>query len=167
MYAESSGTLGQPGSISTGIAIANNVSGDTSLRFELTNLDGSTTGLPAPVTKTLSEFGNGRFLSEIFQDLPNPFKGVLRITTTSSGISVVGLRARYNERAGPENFLVTTTAPAAETAKTTSGEFLFPLLVTGGGYTTEFILFSGTPGETGGTMYFFRQDGRPFNLALN
>ena len=64
--AESSGALGPAGSISTGVAIASNSNADANLTFELSNSDGSTAGLPPPVTKTLSEFGNGRFLTEIF-----------------------------------------------------------------------------------------------------
>jgi len=168
MYAESSATLGQPGSIATGIAIAGNGQGNASLTFELSRLDGSTTGLPLPVTKTLSDFGNAQFLNEIFPGLPSPFKGVLRISTANaSSISVVGLRARYNERAGPENFLITTTAPAVEADRPPSTELLFPLLAIDGGYTTEFILFSGTTGQTSGAISFFRMDGTILGLSLN
>jgi len=168
MYAESSGTLGRPGSIATGIAIAGNGQGNASLTFELSRLDGSTTGLPLPVTKILSDFGNAQFLNEIFPGLPSPFKGVLRISTANaSSISVVGLRARYNERAGPENFLITTTAPAVEADRPPSTELLFPLLAIDGGYTTEFILFSGTTGQTSGAISFFRMDGAILGLTLN
>jgi len=167
MYAESMGSFGQPGSIATGIAVAANAAADLSLTFELTNLDGTVTGLPTPVTRNLSDFGNARFLGEIFPTLPSPFKGVLRVSTNSaSGISIVGLRARYNERPAPENFLITTTAPAVETGQSTSDEMLFPLLVTGGGYTTEFILFSKTSGQSSGAMYFFHQNGSALSLTL-
>jgi hypothetical protein len=167
MYAESSGTLGQPGSIATGIAIASNSATDANMTFELTNLDGSAAGLPPPVTRTIGDFGNAKFLTEIFPGLPNPFKGVLRISTSSgSGIAVVGLRARYNERAAPDNFLVTTTAPVVETIQAASPELLFPLLVTGGGYTTEFILFSGAA-PTNGALYFFQQNGASLSLTVN
>lgn len=168
IYVESSGRLGQPGSIVTGIAIAGGGPENASVTFELSGLDGSRAGLPLPVTKTLSDFGNAQFLNEVFPSLPSPFKGVLRISTTNaSAISVVGLRARYNERQAPENFLITTTAPAIETDRPPSTELLFPLLVTDGGYTTEFILFSGTTGQSSGTIYFFRPDGTVLTLTLN
>jgi hypothetical protein len=53
-----------------------------------------------------------------------------------------------------------------ETNQAASPELLFPLLVTGGGYTTEFILFSGAA-PTNGALYFFQQNGGTLSLTLN
>jgi hypothetical protein len=49
-----------------------------------------------------------------------------------------------------------------------SGDLLFPHLVNGGGYTTQFILFSGSAGQaSSGNLHFFKQDGSAFNLTVN
>jgi len=69
------------------------------------------------------------------QALPRQFQGVLRLSTASAALSVLGLRGRYNERG---NFLITTTPPVAETAPAAVGEVVFPHLVDSGGYTTQF-----------------------------
>src|SRR5207237_527531 len=92
-YAEVSGTLGQPGSIQTGIAIAGNPG--IMINFELTGLDGTTIGLATaaiPATGVLP-----LFLNQLpgFASLPLPIPGVVRVSTSASpGISLVGLRGR-------------------------------------------------------------------------
>ncbi len=168
MYAESSGSPGQSGNIQTGVAVANG--GDTSAKvtLELTNLDGSTAGLPAAVSINIAPHGHAaKFLSQIFTGLPSSFKGVLRISTTA-GISVVGLRSRFNERPSPENFLITTTPPALENVGVSSSELLFPDLVDGGGYTTQLILFSRSVGQnSSGNLQFVKPDGTSYSPSLN
>jgi hypothetical protein len=82
-----------------------------------------------------------KFLSE-FDGLLAPgvrFQGILRVTTSSSaGVAVVGLRARYNERC---DLLITTTPPVPEQADSSSvGDMYLPHWVDGGGYTTQFVL---------------------------
>src|SRR5262245_5035565 len=168
-YVESSGTDGQPGNIQSGIAVANNGAAAASVTFELTNLDSSTSGLPAPVTISVPASGHAaKFLAQIFPSVPNPFRGVLRVSTTAAGVSVVGLRARYNERASAEAFIITTTPVSLEGAAPSSAESLFPHLVNGGGYTTQFILFSGSAGQaSSGNLRFFKPDGVGLNLTLN
>ncbi len=86
--------------------------------------------------------------------------------STSVPISVVGLRIRYNER--PGEFLMTTTPPTDENTATTNAEFDFPHILNGGGYTTQFVLFSGAAGQTSaGNLNFYTQGGGAFNLNLN
>ncbi len=167
MYAETSGTT-ESGNIQSGIAIANNGSTPVDVTFELFNLDGTTTGLPTPQPIRLPAFGHrGLFLADIFQgqQLPVPFRGILRITTGSiSGISLVGLRTRYNELT---DFLVTTTPATDELALAGSSELYFPQIADGGGYITQIILFSGTGGqESSGTLRFTSPNGQPLNLSL-
>ena len=146
MYAEASGTFGEVGSIQTGVAIANPAPTETTVMFELTRLDGSSLGL----TGTAPVPGQGKvslFLNQIqgFELLELPFQGVLRVSSGSpSGISVVGLRGRYNERL---DFLIATTPPVDEAGESTEAEFLFPQFADSGGWTTQFILFSGLPGS--------------------
>src|SRR5437016_7307415 len=99
VYVEFSGTDGQPGAIQSGIAMANNTFTPVTVTLELTNLDGSSTNLPGPVSQTLPGFGHiGQFLNQAFPGVPGPFKGILRISAPASGVSVIGLRSRYNER---------------------------------------------------------------------
>jgi hypothetical protein len=150
------------GEIQSGIAVANVSSDPTTVRFEATNLTGITTGLSGTATIP----GNGQvalFLNQIqgLEDLLVPFQGIVRVSTESpAGVSLIALRGRMNER---KEFLITTLAPAAENAPTTSEELLFPHFADGGGYTTQFILFNGSPGRwSTGMMRFFGQLGRPF-----
>ena len=164
IYVEATGSGTAVGTIQTGLAIANLSPASAMATLELMNLDGSSTGLVQTVTLP----GNGqvaKFAHELFT-LPFPFRGILRVSGGGpSGFSIVGLRGRYNERG---EFLLTTTSPSNEDGTPTMAELLFPHLANGGGYTTQFILFSGTSGQvSSGNLRFFRQDGTPFNLPMN
>ncbi|MBI4475089.1 MAG: hypothetical protein HY646_20650, partial [Acidobacteria bacterium] len=166
IYAETAGNFssGAIGSIQTGLAIANMSSAATTVTLELAKLDGTSAGL----TGTLQVPANGQistFLNQIqgFATLETPFKGVLRVSGPAS-LSMVGLRGRYNERA---DFLITTTPPVNEAGTPTSSTLYFPHVVDGGGYTTQFILFSGLPGQvTAGTMQLLGQSGSVLVLTL-
>ena len=169
LYVESFGTNGQAGNIQTGIAVANaSTSSSASVTFEITDLNGApVSGVPPATLNLAGSAQTAKFLSDLFPSLANStFKGVLRITTSSAtGISVVGLRARYNERT---DFLITTTPPSNEADVAGTAELLFPHLVNGGGYTTQFILFSGVAGQaTSGNLRFIKQDGSGFSLTVN
>lgn len=167
MYVEATSNASSVGTIQTGLAISNLAPTATTATVDLINLDGTATGLPA-VNLTLPANGQvARFAHELFSmGSLFPFKGLIRISGgTTSGLSVVGLRGRYNERG---EFLITTTPPSNEAATASSAELLFPHLVNGGGYTTQFILFSGTAGQSStGNLRFVRQDGTAFNLTVN
>jgi hypothetical protein len=161
LYAEGSGSLGQTGSIQTGIAITNPSANSVTVNFTLTT--------PSSGTATGSKLipGNGQialFVNEL-GNFPFAYQGVLRISTTSSsGVSVVGLRGHYNERS---DFLITTTPAVDETSPATSAEQLFPHFADGGGYTTQFVLFSGAAGQSSsGNLLFVAQNGQPLNLLL-
>lgn len=165
MYVETTGRGASIGTIQSGVAIANTASTAATVTLELTGLDGASAASPVPVTVP----GNGqvaRFVHELFPTLALPFKGVLRISGgATSGMSITGLRARYNERG---DFLITTTPPSNEGSAPASAELLFPHLVNGSGWTTQFILFSGSAGQaSNGNLRFFKQDGTAFNLNLN
>jgi len=157
MYAESG----------TGISLANTSSIAAVVRLELSRLDGSNTtfatSLNIPPNGHLS-----RFLFQLFpsiSDGPPYFQGVLSISTISgSGVAVVGLRGRYNERG---EFLITTTPAVSETATSFTAELLFPHLVDGGGYTTQFVLFSSVPGQSNaGTLRLIKEDGSSLPLKV-
>jgi len=164
LYAEVAGSLGQSGSIQTGLAVTNNSASVAAVTLELHRLDGSSTGL----TGNLSVPANGRvatFLNEVqgFASLAQPFQGILRVSSVSS-ISVVGLRGRYNERT---EFLMTTTPATNEVTPASTAISFFPHFADGGGFTTQFILFSGQPGQSSaGNMRFFSQSGTAAGLRL-
>ncbi len=163
MYAELSG---QPGLIRTGVAIANPSPGAATVNFELSTLSGGSLGL----TGKLVVPGTGQtavFLDQIpgFETLPVPFQGLLRLSTSSpQGISVVGLRGHTNERG---DLLITTTPPVNEASAPVLPTVLLPHFADGGGYTTQFLLFSGSAGQAStGRVDFFNQAGQPLNLPL-
>src|SRR5262249_10589260 len=146
MYAETAGDFNaqQPGSIQTGIAISNPSASSVTINFELTRLDGTSTGTNG--STTVPATGQiATFLNQIprFTALSTPFQGILRMT--GGNIVVTGLRGRYNQRG---DFLVTTTAPVDENSAPSVLESIVPQLADGGGYTTQIILFSGTAGQS-------------------
>jgi hypothetical protein len=149
--------------ILSGVAAANTTSTSATVTFEVMTLAGVPTG--ASVTRTIPPSGQiVGYLSDFFPNLPQPFQGVLRATTPSAGISVVALRQRYNERG---DYLITTTPPTLETSTPTTAARSFPHFVNGDGYTTKFILFSGTAGQiANGNIRFYRQDGGPLPVGL-
>ena len=159
LYAEASPNF----QVQTGVAIANASPSPASVAFELTDLAGQSMGLSGSIVVP----GNGQtaeFLNQIpgFSALPTPFQGVLRIVGSASGISVVGLRGRTNERG---DFLIATTSPVDESGTASSTEWLFPHIVDSGGYSTQLILFSGVRGQSAtGTLGFVSQSGADLNL---
>jgi hypothetical protein len=120
------------------------------------------------MTGTLHIPANGqvtKFLHEIpgLTSIQIPFQGILRVSSTAS-ISLTGVRGRYNERG---EFLLTTTPPVNEAASSSSGPLYFPHVVDSGGYTTQFILYSGQPGGTlSGTTQLFSSSGVQLNWTL-
>ena len=150
--------------IQTAVAVENAGSSDTLVNFELTRLDGTSTGhsgqlvIPASGQRAV-------FLNQIpgFESLPMPFKGVLRISSGDANIAVLGVRSRWNERG---DFIFTTT-PATNESAPTHSTLVFPQIVDGGGYTTQFITFSGTPAEPpSGNLQLFTQSGGSLGISL-
>ena len=163
VYVESSGTPGQPHSVRSGIALTNTSETAAVVSLELTALDGMATGLTASLTLPASGQA-ARFIDEFFPALTTPFSGILRIASTAPKIAAVGLRLTTNDRS---DIVVTTTPPANENADTTASDLFFPHFVDSGGWTTQFILFSGTAGQTSsGLIRFTGQNGQPLELAV-
>ena len=168
VYAQSEGNFnaGEPGSMQTGLAIANPSVNPAVVAFELKTFSGESTG----VTGSVIVPANGQtsiFLRQIpgFVALPNAFQGVLRVSTaSSSGISVFAFRGRYNERT---DFLITATPPANEIDPVSTSELFFPNFVDGGGYTTQLILFNRSDNPTAsGFLRFFTQTGVQFRSTV-
>ena len=160
VYVESSGMPEQIGSIRTGLAITNAADTANTVTLEVTDLDG--TAAAPPGTLTLPPSGQvSRYIDEFFDSLPTDFSGVLRVTSTAD-VAVVGLRLRYNDRG---ELKMTTTSPSIETGAPIMGDSFFPHIVDSAGWSTQFILFSGTAGEaSSGTLSFFDTAGEPWDL---
>ena len=160
VYVESSGMPEQIGSIRTGLAIANAADTANTVTLEVTNLDGTLAAPPAPLT--LPPSGQvSRFIDELFDSLPPNFSGVLQVTSTAD-VAIVGLRLRYNRRG---ELKMTTTPPSIETGPPTMMDRYFAHIVDSKGWSTQFILFSGTAGQTSsGTLSFIDTAGEPWDL---
>ena len=130
------------------------------MTLEVTHLDGSLA--VAPKTVELPPSGQiARFIDEIFT-LPDNFSGVLRVTSTGD-VAVVGLRLRSNENG---ELKMTTTPPSNETGPSTTADLFFPHFADSGGWSTQFILYSGTAGQAvSGTLRFIDASGQPLDLT--
>src|SRR5439155_14115099 len=146
--------VGAIGSIQSGLAIANASGATANVTLELFDLNGASTGL---TTRLAIPVGGkvAKFADEIFPSLPASFKGILRITSDNA-VSVVGLRARINER---RDFLMTTIPLNPEVSAGSSDEVIFPHLIDSGGYTTQFILINTVSGQTSSGNILFRTNG--------
>ena len=163
-YVEATTGLGAVGTYSTGVAVANASSAAGTLSFDLFSADGNATTYST--TKPIAGYGQfSGFLSDLFPALPLPFQGVLRVRTSTASISAVALRIHYNERT---EFLMTTTPPTEENGTASTAEYDFPHILNGGGFTTQFILFSGVKGQaTSGNLQFFKSDSTALGLTVN
>ena len=170
VYVEASGTPGQPHSVRSGIALTNTSDAPTTVSLELTALDGTATGLTE--SGTLPASGQStRFIDEIFPTLRTPFSGILRIASppispfhSRANLAVAAFRQTTNERG---DVVVTATAPSEDDSATTAAGLFFPLFVDSGGWTTQFILFSGSTGQpASGVIRFTGQDGQPLELSV-
>src|SRR6185369_13711201 len=124
--------------------------------LELSQADGRPTGVSGSVT--IPPNGQvARFLKELIPSAPDEFAGLLRVTATSR-IAAVGLRLTVNERA---DYLMSTIPLSRETTRRTNQDFLFPQVVTGGGFTTEIVVFNPQAGSASANMSFATKDGAP------
>ena len=146
--------------LQTGIAIANTAASVATIQFQLLTLDGQPSGYAG--STTLDPSGHmATFLNEIpgLHSLPSSFRGVLHISSNTS-ISAIGLRTRYNERG---DFLISTTPAIADNTASTTEQFVFPQVVSGSGYTTDFILIN-PAGASQGTVSLKSQTGTELPL---
>src|SRR5262249_60410821 len=84
------------------------------------------------------------FLNQLpgLENLQTPFQGLLQISGPS--ISVASLKLRYSERG---DLVVVTTPPVAAESAAQFTKSLFPYFADGGGFPTQFVLFSKIPGQ--------------------
>ncbi len=165
LYLEASGSIstGQIGTIQTGIAIANPSNAPATVTFDLSNLSGASAGITGsavvPAQGQIAVFAND---ITNFQGV-TANQGVLRISSPAA-IAVIGIRARVNERG---EFLTTTVHPVAESSIPSTTGLFMPHFVESGGFTTQFILFSGSANQSSsGSLRFFNQSGQSQGLTL-
>jgi len=77
-------------------------------------------------------------------------------------INVAGIRGQYNARG---DFLIATTPALPEDLSPSAAPLIFPHIVTGGDYTSEFLLVS--PGNNvTGSVEFISKSGTPMVLPI-
>jgi hypothetical protein len=157
-YLQSSGATAVSGSVQTGLAIANPSSGPVDANLELLTVDGAPTGLATTVT--IPSGGQiARFVRELFPQLNSSFEGVLRLKSTTP-LVMTALREIINERG---DSIFTSTPPVNE-ATFTNPEMMFPLVVSGGGYSSQFVLLSVSPEAViSGNVWLLSATGVPLN----
>lgn len=156
-----------PGTIENGIAIANNSSVSALVNFELGDLNGvaiaTTSSVTVPAQGHISRTVPELFPTLDLTSLKAPLRGILRMTS-SNFVSVANLRLRVNERG---EGLLTTIPVSNEASPSTTSELLFPQIVDGVGFSTEFVLFSGALGQNGtGSVLLTGQNGQALTLTV-
>jgi hypothetical protein len=149
-------------SMRTGIAIANVGASTASIQLQLLDLMGQPTGFAG--SATVAATGNlAAFLDQLpgLQNLPPSFRGIL-LVTSNLPVTIIGIRIQYNELG---DLLMSTTPALADSAFASAGPVLFPHIVAGDGYSTEFILMS--PGSSStGTAAIYSQTGGALSLPV-
>ena len=143
------------------LALANTSDAEASVTLSLVGFDG-TEGLSGTVT--LPPKGHfARFLRDVagFEALPVPYAGVLRVTTSQPGVTFAGFRARYNEQG---QFLITATGPLRDVGN--MNPVIFPHMVDGGGYATQFIVIPVSGSGASGTIRYLNPSGKPLNVSI-
>ena len=162
VYAETDGDFesGDAGSIQTGVAVANTSDESVTVTLDLTTLDGQPTGATGSlVVPPQSQVARFLYQIEGLDDLGSEFQGVLRVVSSGPEISLAG---RFNER---QEFIVSTTAPVTENSEMGT-ELVFPHLVDGGGFVTQFVLFNSGNNVSSPLLTFRQPDGNALNLRL-
>jgi hypothetical protein len=145
------------GNHNTGLAFVNVADTDASIVINAYQMDGVTgigTSLgPIPLDP------NGyyaAFANEFVADLPAGFTGVLDISSDTP-FAALTLRTLDNERG---DFLM-TTFPVADADRSAPSPIVFPEIIDGGGFKTQFIFISPL-GESSATLYSYTEDGVPW-----
>jgi hypothetical protein len=148
--------------IKTYLSVSNPTPQAGTYTFTLTDFDGKPLYTK---TRSLSAWGNLTLSLDPGVSLYNEsLNGVVRITTDLPIISVVGLRERATDRDGK---LFTSITPVLENTASSAQELIFPQFVAGEGFSSEFVLYSGTAGAAArGTLILVGADGSPLNLEI-
>ena len=128
MYVEKSATL------HSRLAVANPSASPAWTTFELAPLHGSSL---TQITSVLIRGGGhiAPLIEDLFPTLHDGFQGLLRILSTQS-LGVAALRIRDSKRG---DLIVTGIPVFSEAPSSTSSTVIFPLVVRGAGFSTEFV----------------------------
>ena len=96
-----------------------------------------------------------------FISLPWNVRGILRVSADVP-ISIVGIRSQYNQRG---EFLISTLSAIPEDSTENLPASIFPHIVSGTGYTAEFLFLS-SGGSAAGSVDFFSQSGESMTLPI-
>ncbi len=137
----------------TGIAMVNRNSSTASINLKLTD---NLTGSVRTSNFTLAPNAHaGRFITELFTDLPaDDFQGTLTLTSNVA-IASVALRLTTNERGE----LLLSTLPVADLSNPPTGTQYLAQIVSGGGYTTELILINTSDSAVTAQLDFYDDNG--------
>lgn len=142
----------------TGLALACPGSSGINVSLKAYQTDGST----AAGSSALSMNGNGHtasFVGQLISGLPTGFTGILDISSPAPFVALT-LRSLMNARG---DFLV-TTFPVADLTQVAPTPIVFPQIVDGGGYTTQFILLS-AGSASNVTVLFYDEKGAPLAIG--
>jgi hypothetical protein len=148
------------GNHNTGLAIANLADTKASVAIQAFQCDGVTEigTSQAPLALDANGYSAG-FANEFISGLPAGFTGLLDISSSTS-FAALALRSLNNER----NDFLMTTFPVADAYHSAPSPIVFPQVVDGGGYETEFILIGA--GEAASTILrFYDENGTPDYLS--
>jgi Leucine-rich repeat (LRR) protein len=147
------------GGHNTGLALANLSGTSASITVRALQLDGLTPVGNSDGPVLLDPHGHtAHFADEFVKGLPEGFAGILDISSTTPFVALT-LRSLVNER----NEFLMTTFPVANPDSSAPSPMVFPQVVDGGGYQTEFILISsGSAANT--SLIFYDTAGSPVDL---
>jgi hypothetical protein len=160
-YVESAPSTTTDFSLDTFIGIANTTANAGVITIELTDLAGNALLPPTPLS--LQPNGSVGFqMPDIFGSSPD-LKGILRVTSTVA-VSVTSVRLRLNERG---DLLLSSIPVINEAAAAQSSPLIIPHFATGGGFSAQFVVFSGYANQaTSGQLQFFNQAGSALFLDI-
>ena len=140
----------------TGLAIANANDSAAEIALNAFERDGATPAGNSVESLRLPANGHmAAFADQFVSGLPEGFTGVLDISSPEP-FAALTLRSLNNER----NEFLMTTFPVADANAAAPSPIVFPQVVRGGGYATEFILIS-PGGASGATLHYFDENGAP------
>jgi enterochelin esterase-like enzyme len=145
----------------TGLAIANLGGAAANPAIRAFRTDGVTSASLSPGLLPLAGFGHdAKFADQLFPGLPADFTGVLDISSPTP-FAAITVRSLYNER---KDFLL-TTFPIADVTRSAPSPIVFPHIVDGGGYITQFILLS-SQGAAETSLNLYNDSGKQFAVGF-
>jgi hypothetical protein len=148
----------------TGVAIVNSSNVQSRVDLQLTRMDGAPAAAGSLVIPAFGQ--RALFLDQIMGlDSLDAFKGILRISSADQvQIAVAGILRRVNERGD----VLLTTMPTVNEDTPANETAVFPLVVDGSGFTTQFIMFAGRRTEpASGHLQLFSQPGGTLNVTVH